>query len=165
MSCFATRAATTFKTSSASSVSASPLLTGVPVVEAHLPSKQQCPFLFLQQLASGGKKYLTRHQVPPFIMPHWPELSVVRLWEDVQNDAAFAAYFPSQLPKGKLPEKPFFWGIVHAIKPGYAKALMTGAIEARNALPEEEAEDPTKTLVIQDPILAKMLTAPTYLSK
>jgi len=134
-------------------------------VEAHLPSKQQCPFLFLQQLASGEKKYLTRHQVPAFIMPNWPELAVAQLWADVRNDPAFAAYFPSKLPKGKLPEKAFFWGIVHAIKPGYAKALVMGAIEARNALPEEEAEDPTKTLVIQDPILAKMLTAPTYLSK
>jgi len=134
-------------------------------VEAHLPNKQQCPFLFLQQLASGEKKYLTRHQVPPYLKTNWPELSVVALWEDVRNDPAFAPYFPSQLPKGKLPDKPFFWGIVHAIKPGYAKALVKGAIEARNALQAEEPHDNTKLLHIQDPILVKMLTAPTYLSK
>ena len=45
-------------------------------------------------------------------------------------------YFPSKLPVGKVPEKHFFWGILNAIKPGYAKCLMKDAIESRNKLPE-----------------------------
>jgi hypothetical protein len=37
-------------------------------------------------------------------------------------------YFPSKYAKGKLPDKKFFWGILHAVKPDYAKALVTNAM-------------------------------------
>ena len=106
------------------------------VVDAHLPSRKQCPFAFLQELASGRKKYLLRQHVPSFHMPTWPELAVSKLWPIVQTDAAFMPYFPSKLPVGKVPEKHFFWGILQAIKPGYVKCLMKDAIESRNKLPE-----------------------------
>ena len=33
-------------------------------------------------------------------------------------------YFPDKMPKGKVPEKKFFWGILFAVKPGYAKTLV-----------------------------------------
>ena len=69
-------------------------------------------------------------------MPTWPELAVSKLWPIIQMDPAFIPYFPSKLPVGKLPEKHFFWGILHAIKPGYAKCLMKDTIESRNKLPE-----------------------------
>ena len=106
------------------------------VVDAHLPSRKQCPFAFLQELASGQKKYLLRQHVPSFHMPTWPELAVSKLWPIVQTDAAFMPYFPSKLPVGKVPEKHFFWGVLNAIKPGYVKCLMKDAIESRNQLPE-----------------------------
>ena len=51
-----------------------------------------------------------------FKMPTWPELSVSKLWPIVRRDPAFADYFPTQLPKGKLPEKQFFWGVIFTIK-------------------------------------------------
>jgi hypothetical protein len=38
-------------------------------------------------------------------------------------------YFPDKLPKGKVPEKKFFWGILFAVKPGYAKTLIKDALE------------------------------------
>ena len=38
-------------------------------------------------------------------------------------------YFPDKMPKGKVPEKKFFWGILIAVKPGYAKTLVKDALE------------------------------------
>ena len=100
-------------------------------------------------------------------MPTWPELAVSKLWPTVQNDAALMEYFPRKLAKGKVPEKRFFWGVIHAVKPGYAKVLMKDAIEARNQPPAEEEKqpDPAKVVFVQDALLRKMLAAPVFLSK
>ena len=88
-----------------------------------------------------------------------------KLWPIVQMDRAFMEYFPSKLPVGKVPERHFFWGILHAIKPGYVKCLMKDAIESRNQLPEEGVDAPVQMLQIQDDILRKMLTAPVFMGK
>ena len=119
------------------------------VVDAHLPSKQACPFGYLQDLAEKKKKFILRPQVPAFKMPTWPELSVKKLWPGVQLDPAFADYFPAKLPKGKVPEKHFFWGVIFTVKPGYAKCLVKDAIEQRNALPLRGEEDKTQLLRIK----------------
>ena len=134
-------------------------------MDAHLPTKQSCPFAFLQELAEKKKKFILRPQVPAFKLPTWPELSVSKLWPIVKQDPAFAAYFPTQLPKGKLPEKQFFWGVIFTIKPGYAKCLMKDAIEQRNALPPPGEEDKIKLLRIDAEYLKKMLEAPVFMSK
>jgi hypothetical protein len=134
-------------------------------VEAFVPPKAACPFTFLQELAAGKKKYLLRKHVPSFKMPTWPELAVSKLWPVIQQDAAFQDYFPSKLPAGKVPDKQFFWGIIHAIKPGYAKCLVKDAMESRNKLPEAGEEDKVKMLQINEDILRKMLTAPVFLGK
>ena len=134
-------------------------------MDAHLPPKQSCPFAFLQELAEKKKKFILRPQVPAFKLPTWPELSVSKLWPIVKQDPAFAAYFPTQLPKGKLPEKQFFWGVIFTIKPGYAKCLMKDAIEQRNALPLPGEEDKAKLLRIDAEYLQKMLEAPLFMCK
>ena len=134
------------------------------VVDAHLPSKQACPFGYLQDLAEK-KKFILRPQVPAFKMPTWPELSVKKLWPGVQLDPAFADYFPAKLPKGKVPEKHFFWGVIFTVKPGYAKCLMKDAIEQRNALPPPGEEDKAKLLRIDAEYLQKMLEAPLFMCK
>ena len=119
----------------------------------------------MQELAAGTKKYLLRKHVPSFKMPTWPELAVSKLWPIIQSDPAFKDYFPSKVPVGKVPDKQFFWGIIHAIKPGYAKCLVKYAMESRNKLPEAGEEDKVKMLKIDEDILRKMLTAPVFLGK
>ena len=135
------------------------------VVDAHLPPKQSCPFAFLQELAEKKKKFILRPQVPAFRMPTWPELSVKKLWPGVQLDEAFKDYFPNTLPKGKLPDKQFFWGVIFTIKPGYAKRLVKDAIEQRNELPKPGEEDKAKLLRIDAEYLQRMLEAPIFMSK
>ena len=80
-------------------------------------------------------------------------------------DQALKDYFPSKLPKGKLPDKTFFWGVIFTVKPGYAKCLMKDAIESRNKLPVADEKDMTKILKINNDILQKMLEAPIFMSK
>ena len=116
-------------------------------------------------MAAKEKKYLLRVQVPAFHMPAWPELAVSKLWPIIQNDEAFMEYFPGKLPKGKVPEKHFFWGVFMAIKPGYVKCLMKDAIEQRNVLPQAGEPDATKLLQIDSTLLQKMLEAPIFMSK
>ena len=50
---------------------------------AHLPSKDLCPLDFLQDLTEGKKKYVIREKAG-HRCPTWPELSIKRLWPDVQ---------------------------------------------------------------------------------
>ena len=80
-------------------------------------------------------------------MPLWPELGVKNKLPLVLNDKHFAPYFPDY--KGdRVPDKQFFWGIIFAIKPGWAKALVKSAMEQRNVKPASDQPDPVKMLQI-----------------
>ena len=75
------------------------------------------------------KKWLNRDNVPQHFIPGWPELAITKLWPSVSSDPVLKDYFPDKMPKGKVPEKKFFWGILFAVKPGYAKTLVKDALE------------------------------------
>jgi len=83
-------------------------------------------------MAEGKKKYLERRAVPSFKVPTWPELSVKALLGQVLNDVVLKEYFPDKFAKGRTPERGFFWGVLFAVKPGYAKHLVHDAIQLRS---------------------------------
>ena len=134
-------------------------------MNAHLPSKKACSLSLLQGFATKQKKWLDRDNVPQHFIPTWPELSISKLWPDVARDPVLKDYFPDKYPKGKLPEKKFFWGILFAVKPGYAKALVKGALEERAAASVKDGEDRTKRMQFDPDILRRMVDAPHFLAK
>lgn len=72
---------------------------------------------------------LERFKVQRLKIPTWPELSVAKLLPAVLNDSALKHYFYDKYGKGKVPDREYFWGVIHAIKPGYFKGLINGALE------------------------------------
>ena len=42
-------------------------------------------------------------------VPFYDEVSVVRLWPMLKEDAEFMQYMPSKLPKGRIPDRDYFF--------------------------------------------------------
>lgn len=62
-------------------------------------------------------------------MPFFDELAVLHFWPDMKNDEAFMRYFPTRLPKGRFPDRDYFWNIMHTLMPEYTQALIKHANE------------------------------------
>jgi len=110
-------------------------------------------------MAEGKKKYLERRAVPSFKVPTWPELSVKALLGAVMSDVVLKDYFPDKFPKGRTPERGFFWGVLFAVKPGFAKQLVHDAIQVRS---NQQPQENVYQVNIQKTILKKMLEAPLF---
>ena len=135
-------------------------------MNAHVPDRKQCPLSLLQGWASGTKKFVTKDDVKGHNIPTWPELAVSKLWPAVSADPVLKHYFPDKYAKGKVPEREFFWGILFAVKPGYAKKLVSDALELRAAsCMDELGNDRAKKMTIAPEILQKMIDAPYFLGK
>lgn len=72
---------------------------------------------------------IERYKVQRIKIPTWPELAVANLWPTVIKDPVLKNYFPDQMPKGKVPDREYFWGVIHTVKPGYFKGLVNSALE------------------------------------
>ena len=49
----------------------------------------------------------------------YDELSVVKLWPLMQDDAEFKSFFPSSMPKGRLPDRDYFFNILNTVQFDY----------------------------------------------
>jgi hypothetical protein len=45
------------------------------------------------------------------------------------QDPILKNFFPDKMPKGKVPDREFFWGVIHTVKPGYFIGLVNSALE------------------------------------
>ena len=71
---------------------------------------------------------LERIKVPKIKVPTWPELSVAKMLPVIVADRHFKPYFADSYPKGKVPYREYFCGVVAAIKPGFFKCLIDDAL-------------------------------------
>ena len=59
----------------------------------------------------------------------------------MKNDATFMKYFPDKLPKGRLPDRDYFWNVFNTLNEEYVSELVRRANEQRNtAAHQQEAE-------------------------
>ena len=66
-------------------------------------------------------------------MPHYDELSVKKLWPNFSKDPNFTRYFPSKLPKDKLPDREYFFNVLNTLEGDYLAQVMHHANEQRLA--------------------------------
>ena len=85
------------------------------------------------QILTKKKKVLLKKDVPITEPPKWPELSLADIWPKVVNDSEVTCYFPDWEQGKKLPPRPFFWGIIHALRGDWAEDLVLEAAEKRQA--------------------------------
>ena len=64
-------------------------------------------------------------------VPRYDELSVKKFWPLMQPDAAFMQYMPDPTPDGRLPEREYFWNVLHTVQAEYVQRLIQHANEQR----------------------------------
>ena len=74
---------------------------------------------FLKEVLSNNKKLLELNEVRRVNVPMYDELSVVKLWPLMQDDAEFKSFFPSSMPKGRLPDRDYFFNILNTVQFDY----------------------------------------------
>ena len=65
------------------------------------------------------KKLMGLDEVKRVNVPMYDELSVVNLWPDMKLDQHFMLYFPDQFPKGRLPDRTYFFDIMNTLMKDY----------------------------------------------
>ena len=104
------------------------------LVGVFLPPYSSCSKLFLGQVLTGKRQVLEKRQVPRLTAPKWPELALADIWKQVQADKVLMEYFPkASLLDIRLPSRPFFWGVMFALRPDYCEDLIAEAQDKRAA--------------------------------
>ena len=52
-------------------------------------------------------------------VPMYDELSVVALWPLMRQDVEFMQYFPDKMPKGRMPDREFFFNVLNTLQNQY----------------------------------------------
>ena len=71
-------------------------------------------------------------------VPFYDELSVVKIWPMIQTDPEVMKYFPDKLPKGRVPDRNYFFNLLNTCQPEYVENIITNANEQRNSTANEE---------------------------
>ncbi len=67
-------------------------------------------------------------------------------------------HFPSKLPKGRVPDRDYFWNVMHTLMPEYTQALMTHANQQRTTSANEAQAK--QTIEITDDWYDKLQSVP-----
>ena len=54
-------------------------------------------------------------QVKWICVPVYDELAVHKIWPFITEDREMMRFFPSKLPKGRLPDREYFWNVVNTL--------------------------------------------------
>ena len=76
---------------------------------------------FLKEVLTEEKKLLRLDEVKRISVPLYEELAVVKLWPMMQSDEQFMQYFPNKLPKGRVPDRSYFFDLLHTFQPNYVQ--------------------------------------------
>ena len=82
---------------------------------------------FLRQILLEQKKLLTLAEVKMVEVPKFQELSVQNLYPKFQSKPEMMAYFPDQLPKGRMPDRSYFFNVMNTLYPDYTQQLIQKA--------------------------------------
>ena len=96
---------------------------------------------FFKEVLSGSKDLMELRNVRYINVPLYDELSVVTLWPLMQEANDFMRHFPSKLPKGRLPDRCYFFNILNTSNPDYVQKLLVHANEQRNTAANEDMQD------------------------
>ena len=95
---------------------------------------------FLKDIFTEEKKLLKKKEVDYIAVPQWDELSVMKLWKDLKDDAAFNVYFQDTYVDQKAPNREYFFNILNTIYPEYLKNIVDHARDQRFTLTAEDAK-------------------------
>lgn len=62
----------------------------------------------------------------------YDELSVTHMWKDMRDDVVFMRYFPDKLPKGRQPDRDYFFNILMTVHGNFLTQVIEHASKQRN---------------------------------
>ena len=92
---------------------------------------------FLKDVLVKDKKLMKMQDVSVINVPLYDELSVIKIWPQVRHDAQLMQYFPTKLPKGRVPDREYFYNLVNTHHPEFVQQLIAHANEQCNAVNNE----------------------------
>ena len=91
---------------------------------------------FLKQVLDNKKKLLPLKAVKWVNPPKYDEISVSNLFPKYKTDPVFMQYMPDNLPKGKFPDRAYFFNVLNTLH----EDTMQRMIEHANGLRFESAK-------------------------
>ena len=64
---------------------------------------------FLREVFTEDKDLLPLKKVKWINVPLFDELSVINIWPMTKEDKQIMSYFPNKLPKGRVPDREYFF--------------------------------------------------------
>jgi len=89
---------------------------------------------FLKEVFAEEKELFELKEVSFINVPLFDELSVIKLWPMTKEDKLFMKYFPQKLPKGRVPDREYFFNILNTLYPLYVQEIIRHANEQRNSV-------------------------------
>ena len=90
-------------------------------MQLYLPPEYMLNKDFLKQILAEEKRLLKLDEVKRINVPLYDELSVVKLWPMVQTDEQLMRHFPSKLPKGRVPDRQYFFNLLNTFQGDYVQ--------------------------------------------
>ena len=92
---------------------------------------------FLKEVFAEEKDLLELKEVSWINVPLFDELSVINIWPMTKEDKQIKKYFPNKLPKGRVPDREYFFNILNTFQPQYVEQIIRHANDQRNSVTNE----------------------------
>ena len=92
---------------------------------------------FLKEVFAEDKELLELKNVKWINVPLYDELSVVNIWPMTKENKQIMMYFPNKLPKGRVPDREYFFNILNTFQPLYVDQIIQHANAQRNSVASE----------------------------
>ena len=87
---------------------------------------------FLKEILVNQKRLFKLSEVKSICVPLYDELSVVKLWPMMQSEPEFMKFFPSKMPKGRVPDREYFFNVLNTFHGEYLQQLITHSQKQRH---------------------------------
>ncbi len=82
---------------------------------------------YIRQILTEEKAFLPLKSVKHVNMPMYDELAVKNMWPHCQDIPDIMRHFPDKLPKGRLPDREYFWNVMNTLNEEYVGNLIRHA--------------------------------------
>lgn len=106
-------------------------VTLVWLAQMYVPPKLMVNKDFLKQILAGTKKLYHLNEIKPVYVPQYDELSVKRLWPNLKRANDFMIFLPDELPKGRLPDRDYFFTVLNTLNEEYVAHIINEAGKTR----------------------------------
>ena len=90
----------------------------------------------LKSVLNERKAFLPLKDVKFVTVPHFDELAVRNLYPKFAADAKFMRYFADELPRGKFPDRNYFFNVFNTLYEDRLQAMIAHANKQRFAVAE-----------------------------